>query len=386
VESSPQEQRLLRKMDDALAVLNHAFEEEAAVRSAQGIELADRLTRGKAATVVSMIDRLVTGAQQLAQQERASAHKRAQRTKTLILMSIVGIGLIALVIGLALSFSVTRPLKRLRAQIDAVARGEITPPNLAVEGRDEVARIAHSFREMVQKAALVQETEARSKRLEALSSRIARAQEEERERIARELHDGLGQALTAIKLDLSAAARTLVPEAASTKDHLGKAQRLADESLDELRRLAFDLRPPALDHLGLMAAVESYARSFKERTGVAVEVEADAFEMRLPFEMETNLYRICQEALTNISRHAQASRVLVRLSRAGDSLILTVVDDGKGFDTSTVMAADGSLRGIGLLSMERRAEELGGRFHIESSPGKGTTVQVELPWNQQKPA
>jgi len=296
------------------------------------------------------------------------------------------VGLLVLALGLGLSLSVTRPLKRLRSQIEEVARGGATPPVPAVEGRDEIARIAQSFHQLVQEAALLRGLETRSKRLEALSSRIAHAQVEERERISRELHDSLGQALTAIKLDLGAASRTLTPDAGAAKEHLSKAQRLADESLDELRRLAFDLRPPALDHLGLMAAVESYARSFKERTGVQVEVEADAFELRLPFEVETNLYRICQEALTNISRHADARHVLVRLEQSSDGVTLTVKDDGKGFDTSTVVAADGSLRGIGLLSMERRAEELTGRFEIESRPGEGTTVRVVVPWLPQRKA
>jgi len=282
-------------------------------------------------------------------------------------------------LGVALSLSVTLPLKRLQAQITAVAGGGSTPSEPAIKGRDEVAQIAQAFHETVQTASLLREMETRSKRLAALSARVARAQEEERERIARELHDGLGQALTAIRLDLSAAGRRLGGDEGGATEYLGKAQRLTEESLDELRRIVFDLRPPALDHLGLVAALESYAREFEQRFKLQVTLTADEFTSRLPFEVETALYRICQEALTNVSKHANASQVLLRLERDSETVALTVQDDGAGFDAASVLDGSGALRSIGILSMERRAEELGGEFRIESSPGRGTRIRAAMP-------
>ncbi|UCH34558.1 MAG: HAMP domain-containing protein [Armatimonadota bacterium] len=374
---------LLRQLDERVDLLDQTFRASVATRQAQGIEEADAAMRGKAAAVTAVLDDFVARAEEGAQREAARAQDQARRTGALTVILIVCLGLLALFLGLVLSLSVTRPLGRLQSQIDAVAQGRAAPPEPAAEGRDEVAQIARAFHELVQEAALLREMEARSKRLEEFSSRVARAQEEERELIARELHDGLGQALTAIKLDLAAAARAVSPEAEATREHLLKAQRLADEGIDELRRLAFDLRPAALDNLGLVAALESYARGFKDR-GVTVAVEADAFEPRLPFEVETALYRICQEALTNISKHAQASHAVVRLRREPDTVRLTVTDDGVGFDTAAVTRSDGTLKGIGLLSMERRAEELGGTFRIESAPGRGTTVYVTVPRRPQR--
>jgi signal transduction histidine kinase len=386
IEAIEADRDLLARLDRGLDDLDASFQRTIAVRRTEGVLAADAVIRGKAARLVDILDELVQRAQVRAEQAREHALAEARQTERLTIGLIVFVGLLGLWLGLALSLSVTRPLRRLQTQIDAVARGEPKPAAPAVEGRDEVAQIARAFHELVQKAALLRETEARSKRLEALSSRVARAQEEEREHIAHELHDGLGQALTAIKLDLAAAARTMKPEMASAAEHLAKAQRLADESLDELRRLASDLRPAALDNLGLVAALESYARGFKDRAGVAAIVEADKLEPRLPFEVETALYRICQEALTNIAKHAQAQRAVVRLQRESESVRLTVTDDGTGFDTSAVTTTDGTLKGIGLLSMERRAEELGGKFSIDSAPGQGTTVVVTVPWNPERRA
>ena len=385
-DTSAADRDLLRRLDRGIADLDRSFEATIAVRQAKGIAAADAMMRGKAAALVAILDELVRRAQTRASEEKAHAANGARWTIGLTIGLVVFVALLALGMGLALSLSVTRPLRRLQSQIAAVARGGPPPAAPAVAGRDEVAQIARAFHELVQQAALLRETEARSKRLEALSSRVARAQEEERERIAHELHDGLGQALTAIKLDLAAAGRTMKPEVAAAADYLAKAQRLADESLDELRRMASDLRPAALDNLGLVAALESYARAFKDRSGVAVAVEADKLEPRLPFEVETALYRICQEALTNIAKHARAQRAVVRLQREAEGVRLTVTDDGAGFDTSAVTTTDGTLKGIGLLSMERRAEELDGRFSIESGPDQGTTVVVTVPWNPERAA
>ncbi len=368
--------RIGKQIDD----LDAAFRESIKRRQAADTETADQLVRGRAARIVSDLDEFVSLAQADARKERAVAAKEAARTRRLTLALVAALGVVAVGLGVALSLSVTNPLKRLQSQINEMAAGGTTPSEPAATGRDEVAQIAKAFHEMVRRAALLREMENRSKRLAALSTRVARAQEEERERIARELHDVLGQALTAIKLDVSAARRSLPEDDEDTPDYLDKARRLTEESLDELRRIVFDLRPPALDHLGLVAALESYCRAFEQRSGIKVRVSANGLRSRLPFDVETALYRICQEALTNVSKHAEATKCTLRLDHARDAIRLTVQDDGRGFDAATLAQPNGgTVRGIGILSMERRAEDLGGDFRIESNPGEGTAILVAVP-------
>ncbi len=376
-------QQIEREIDD----LGETFHASVQTRQSSGIDAADRLLRGKAAAIVSELDQLVASAEAEAGQAQAAAAERAERTRTVTLAMIVALGVVAVALGAALSLSVTRPLKRLQSQIKQIAEGGAAPSEPAITGRDEVAEIAEAFHEMVRRAALLREMEVRSKRLEALSTRVSRVQEEERERIARELHDGLGQALTAIKLDLTAAKRGLTGDLGNAADYMDKARRLTEESLDELRRMVFDLRPPALDHLGLVAALESYCRAYEQRFDIAVNVSTNGFgSRRLPFEVETALYRICQEALTNISKHAGASRCTIRLEHSPEWVRLIVQDNGRGFDAAGIAAPNGSLHGIGILSMERRAEDLGGEFRIESRPGEGTAILVAVPLTQKRAA
>ena len=372
------------RIESAIDDLDATF--DIGVRSRQSAETADHLLRGKAAGIVLELDQLVARAESQAQAAQAAAAARAQRTRAVTLTLIVALGVIAIGLGVALSLSVTLPLKRLQSQITGMAASGAVPSEPASTGRDEVARIAKAFHEMVQTAALMKEMETRSRRLAALSTRVARAQEEERERIARELHDGLGQALTAIKLDVTAARRNLGGDLGDVSESLEKARRVAEESLDELRRMVFDLRPPALDHLGLVAALESYCRAFEQRFKIAVSVSADGLKSRLPFEVETALYRISQEALTNISKHAEASRCSLKLQHTRDEIALVVQDNGRGFDAAAIAEPNGSLRGIGILSMERRAEDLGGAFRIESRPGEGTAILVAVPLSPQRKA
>ncbi|MFB3880924.1 MAG: histidine kinase [Armatimonadota bacterium] len=374
----------LHRIETEIAGLDATF--EAAVQSEHRPEEADRLLRGKAAAIVGELDALVARAEDQARAAQASAESGARRTRGVTLALIVALGVVAIGLGVALSLSVTLPLKRLQSQITRMADGGAIPSEPASTGHDEVARIAKAFHELVQTAALMKGMETRSKRLAALSTRVARAQEEERERIARELHDGLGQALTAIKLDVTAARRNLDGGSGEAGESLEKARRVAEESLDELRRMVFDLRPPALDHLGLAAALESYCRAFEQRFEVAVSVSADGLKTRLPFDVETALYRISQEALTNISKHAGATRCSLKLEHARDEIRLIVQDNGRGFDAAAISEPNGALRGIGILSMERRAEELGGAFRIESRPGEGTAILVAVPLPSQRRA
>ena len=202
--------------------------------------------------------------------------------------------------------------------------------------------------------------------------RVVAGQELERQRLARELHDETGQALTSILLGLKAV------EEARAPDEMQAAARSLRElvvaTLQDVRRLAVELRPKALDDFGLVAALERLGNSFAEATGIRVELEASLGHERLPAEVETTLYRIVQEALTNIVKHARARSVSILVVRRGGSVTAVVEDDGTGFDPDRV-AADG----LGLLGMRERVALIDGRLTVESSAGTGTTLAAEVP-------
>ncbi|RME77507.1 MAG: HAMP domain-containing protein [Chloroflexi bacterium] len=208
-----------------------------------------------------------------------------------------------------------------------------------------------------------------------LLERIIAAQEEERRRIARELHDEAGQALTSLMVGLRLLEREVdTPE--TLLHRTAELRQMTDRILENLHRLAMDLRPASLDHVGLVAALRQYVDTYSRQHHLKVQFEAVGLEgERLPPDVETALYRIVQEALTNVARHARASRVGVLLERRGDRLVAIVEDDGIGFLPETVAEKDGRL---GLFGMRERAEMLGGTLSIESTPGKGTTIFVEV--------
>jgi signal transduction histidine kinase len=204
--------------------------------------------------------------------------------------------------------------------------------------------------------------------------RVVEAQELERRRLARELHDETGQALTSILLGLRA-----VEDAkgdAELRTATGMLRALAMTTLQDVRRLAVELRPKALDDFGLAAALERLGTSFAEQTGIAVDISARIGESRLAPEIETALYRIVQEALTNVAKHAQARRISVVLNRSARSVVAVIEDDGRGF-TSEPESTDGL--GLGLIGMQERVSLLSGRIQIESTEGSGTTLVVEVP-------
>jgi len=202
--------------------------------------------------------------------------------------------------------------------------------------------------------------------------RVVAGQEVERRRLARELHDETGQALTSILLGLRA-----VEEAGSgdrVKESMGQVRELVVTTLQDVRRLAVQLRPKALDDFGLVPALERLVQTFSEGSGISVELEARLGEGRLPGEIETTLYRIVQEALTNIVKHAEAQSVSVLFVRRETVVTLVVEDDGRGFDPATTRED-----GMGLLGMRERVELHEGKLKIEATPGAGTTLVVEMP-------
>jgi signal transduction histidine kinase len=209
-----------------------------------------------------------------------------------------------------------------------------------------------------------------------LLRKVISAQEDERKRLARELHDETTQTVTALGMHLELAL-SAPPERRARE--LEEARALAGRSLDELRRLMHDLRPAVLDDLGLVPALRWYAQRHLESRGVAVRFEVGALPSRLPYELETAIFRACQEALTNVARHADAEMVLVEIECHGDRLDIDIEDDGRGFDPETVQPSPGDMRGLGLLGMRERVELFGGSVRIDAAPGRGTHVAIRVP-------
>lgn len=208
--------------------------------------------------------------------------------------------------------------------------------------------------------------------LQELSARLLSAQEEERRNISRELHDEVGQSLSALLMEAGNAAARVSPDSTEVRRHVESIKRLAEASVQVIRNMSLLLRPSMLDDLGLVPALEWQAREVSKRTGLRVQITADENASELPDDHKTCIYRVVQEALHNCARHAQAHNVTVEVLQQPSQILLSVVDDGRGFDARRV-------RGLGLVGMEERVHHLGGALRVKSQPGSGTTIAVVLP-------
>ena len=211
--------------------------------------------------------------------------------------------------------------------------------------------------------------------LQQLSSQVLTAHEGERKRIARELHDDTGQALTSILVRLRLLEKTAEDEA--VRRNVEELRELTSNALDSVRRMAVDLRPAALDDLGLVPALHSYADKYSNSWPIRVTFSAEGLKKRLRPNVELVLYRIVQEALTNVAKHSAARGVEVRLRRRSNIVTVTVTDDGRGFDMRDVKSREGS--GLGLFGMRERLALVGGTVEIQSASGKGTTIIARVP-------
>lgn len=245
--------------------------------------------------------------------------------------------------------------------------------------REEHVKLAEALSSQasvaVENAVLFEQMQASTARMKALSRRLVEAQESERRHIALELHDEAGQALVSLRLGLRLLEREIA-EGGNVGGRVAELVETTDSVMDGLHRLAADLRPASLDHLGLDAALRQFARSAAAKFGLAVHFKARGFTaQRLPQAVETALYRVVQEAMTNVVRHARATRVDLLVERRDDQVLVMVEDDGVGFDSARALSSDN----FGLLGMRERADALGGTMTVETSPGKGTTIVVEVP-------
>jgi two-component system sensor histidine kinase UhpB len=266
-----------------------------------------------------------------------------------------------------------QPLHALERTVDRVAAGDLSARAGRVLFRDpDVERLGDTLNTMLD---VLHEHRGL---LQKMSEQVLAAQEDERKRIARELHDETAQGLATllIRLKILERART-EPEMRGQIDEL---RELTAETLEAVRKLAVELRPATLDDLGLVAALEGYTDAYRSRIPVRVSFSADGFEHRedrLPPQVELVLYRVVQEALTNAAKHAAAARVRVALRRALSDVVASVEDDGEGCDVEEMMRS--RERGLGLFGMQERLALVGGQLTIDSAPGRGTRIQARLP-------
>ncbi len=277
-------------------------------------------------------------------------------------------------VSVALNFVVLqiafRPLMELGKVMNRVQSGERTL-RATITGVDPQAdQLARTFNVML-------ETIDEANRLRA--TQILNAMEEERKRIARELHDETSQVLTSLLISLAILEESITtPEARS---RISDTRKLAHQTLRAIRNLSIDLRPSALDDLGLLPALRWYIKEYQQKFTIDVDLQATAFRERLPTDVETALYRIIQESLTNVARHSQAHKVSVMLKEDINAVYATISDDGIGFDAEQLQKTPGpgQEHGWGLVGMHERARLLDGLLKIDSQSGSGTIVRVRIP-------
>jgi signal transduction histidine kinase len=296
----------------------------------------------------------------------------------LFVLMLIGIGSIW-----HFSHRMARPIRELRDSAQAVQAGDLTR-RVAVDRPDEIGELAAAFNAMTEElalshAVLLQKEEMRAR----LLAQVITAQEDERKRIARELHDETSQALTSLMVGLKVLENRA--DLASAREALADLRALSSQTLDTVHTLALQLRPSVLDDLGLVPAVERLASEFQRAHGLPITLETNLrTRPRLPATVETTLYRITQEALTNVARHAGAQSVSVVLEAQRGVIALIIEDDGQGFDP-TRLTAERDERSLGIFGMRERATLLGGTLTIESAPGAGTTIFVEIPLTTEPP-
>ncbi len=226
---------------------------------------------------------------------------------------------------------------------------------------------------------LLEQSERLQEQLRRLSRQILSAQEEERRAISRELHDVIAQTLTGINVRLAALKKEAAVNTKGLDRNIARTQRLVEKSVNIVHQFARQLRPAVLDDLGLIPALHSSMKNFTARTGVRTHLIAFAGVEQLDTARRTVLFRVAQEAMTNVARHAKASRVEVNIQKLHHAARMDIKDNGRSFEVERILHANGNKR-LGLLGMRERVEMVGGTFWVESVPGEGTTVRVEVPF------
>ncbi|MGE5438249.1 MAG: histidine kinase [Bacteroidota bacterium] len=305
--------------------------------------------------------------------------------------------LLTTMIFIFVSGNITRSVQRLNEAANRVSIGDLDA-TVDINAMDELGNLGRNFNKMVvelrsfikEKTERFEETEkeltnriyqheqqeeATSQQLRNLSSRIQSIREEERTMIAREIHDELGQVLTVLKIQISLFANKLRDDQKYLKEKIESASKVIDKTVESVQRISAKLRPGILDDLGLIPAIEWQAQDFQKSTGIKCDLSLPKEEIEMDEEKSTAIFRIFQEALTNVARHADASLISVFMGISGRNLVLEVTDDGKGITGQQLYDP----RSLGLLGMKERAYILGGSVVISGEPGRGTSVKVAMP-------
>ena len=357
------------------------------------------------------LDRVPWGITIRQSESEVFASTQLLQTRIFGLMAVMLMGALSLVY--LTTRSVIVPVQELTEATRRIAAGDLDSP-LQEYGHDEVGVLARSFDEMREQLkesaeeihALNRELDARvqertaqyqaaaeeNARLYAelarkeqlrgeLLHRVIYAQEDERKRIARELHDETSQSLSALMVGFDTAQIAMAQDTQKAGAHLRNSKAVAESLLKNIHRLISDLRPSLLDDLGLVPAIAWYGEQRLNALGIAFQLNERGMNARLDPSMETSFFRIVQEAITNISRHAQATEVSVNLEHQGNYITLQICDNGRGFDPQILQRTDALGQGLGLRGMQERASILGGEFDLQTAPGKGTiiTIRVHLP-------
>jgi signal transduction histidine kinase len=290
-----------------------------------------------------------------------------------------------------------QPIRRLTEGAQRIAQGNLDTP-LQVSGSGEIGVLASALEHMREQlrasfrkqaewnetletriAERSSELEQRQKQTRQLLRRVITAQEGERARVSRDLHDGIGQTVAAMEFSLHRLDAALTARNAKARDQLQQVQIMTRQIMVDLRRIIAALRPGVLDQLGLVSAIGWVGNQLLAPQGVRVSLEAENLPDRLPDEIETTLFRIAQEAMVNVARHSKAEHLSIALSQQRGQIVMTLADDGEGFDSTSVSLALEHGRGWGLIGMRERASLAGGETIVESTPGGGTTVRVTIP-------
>ncbi|RCK74906.1 MAG: hypothetical protein ANABAC_1623 [Anaerolineae bacterium] len=294
-----------------------------------------------------------------------------------LLLTTALVSLIGVTAATFLTWILTRPILDLAQAAQAVARGDFTQ-RVKRWANDEIGELATAFNQMVGELAKADEIRREREILRRqLLEKVIVTQEEERKRIARELHDSTSQTLTSLIMGLKVMESSCSDLNIQLQAH--DLRQIAAQTLEEVHDLAMQLRPRLLDDLGLRAALERLVKEWQMRHRLSIDLMYHVPHERLPDVVETALYRIIQEALTNVARHAQARNVSVLIEQRGEELVAVVEDDGVGFDISRIEMGDSAQAHLGLAGMQERAALLGGTITFESEIGRGTSIYIQLP-------
>ncbi len=279
---------------------------------------------------------------------------------------------VTILINILLLRAAFKPIRELRRTVLLLDDGNYAarvPESIYADS--DLSSVADTINMMLERLQRYQE------RAQELSASVLNAQEGERQRISRELHDQIGQSMTLLLIRLKLLENE--SEFSNLQRQITEIRVAVAETIDQVRRLAQDLRPPALDQLGLCAAIQTLTREFAERTGIATRCEVPAEQVQVSAECAAAIYRIAQEALTNIAKHAEAASAHIVIKQTAENVTVTISDNGRGFNAANFTDKTNTLSGLGLFGMEERARLLGGVFLIESSPGAGAVVTATIP-------